>query len=208
MKLKSIAELTATGRDLLPAEIDLQGWNSDHPIFDKLVEQTQPKTVIEVGSWKGRSLAHFAKATEGLKSTLYALDTWQGGIDHVMSDKPQDDRKCDQFGSPRLYHQFLRNFTENPAADRIFPVQNTSLNGLRLLRKLDVKAELIYVDGSHEYEDVYADLCACLPLLATGGIIFGDDFRSFPGVFGAVIRFATEQGVQPEIEANNYWIIK
>lgn len=208
MKIKSVAELTAHHRNLLPEEIDLFGWNSDHPIFDQLVEQTKPKTIIEVGSWKGRSIAHFAKATEGLSSDLYALDTWQGGIDHVMSEKTQDDRKCDPLGSPRLYHQFLRNFVDSPSANRIFPVQNSSLNGLRILKKLGVTAKLIYVDGSHEYEDVYADLCMAVQLLEPGGIIFGDDFRGFLGVFGAVIRFCTEQGIQPEIVADNFWIIK
>lgn len=206
-KLKSIAELLEAGQDiLLPFRIDLQGWNSDDPVFDRLVEETQPTAIIEVGTWKGRSAKHLAEASN---ARVYCVDTWLGGIDHVMSEKPVDDLKRDLAGSPQLYHQFLRNFMdEQEIARRIFPVQNTSINGARLLAHVGVQAELIYIDGSHEYADVYADLVAYAQLLKPGGVMFGDDFRSFPGVFAATLRFAFESGRKVEEVAGNYWILR
>lgn len=219
--IKSVAELTAGGTGELPPSVDLQGWNSDHPVFDRLVEETKPAVVIEVGSWKGRSAKHFAVATAGRTemddvsgasvpspSRIYCVDTWLGGIDHMVSTLPQDDLRRDMHGSPRLYHQFLRNFADEPEfAKRVFPIQNTSLNGARLLAHAGITAGLIYIDGSHEYQDVYADLCAFVQLLAPGGVMFGDDFR-FPGVFSAVIRFAHESGLKVEEVANNFWILR
>lgn len=206
-KIKSIAELLETGQvAIMGFAVDLQGWNSDHPVFDRLVEETQPETIIEVGTWKGRSAKHLAEAS---KARIYCVDTWLGGIDHVMSEKPVDDLKCDLAGSPQLYHQFLRNFQEEPEiAARIHPIQNTSTNGARLLAHCNVQAELIYIDGSHEYADVYADLVAYAQLLKPGGVLFGDDFRSFPGVFAAVLRFAYESGRKVEEVAGNYWILR
>lgn len=191
----------------LNSEVDLQGWNSDHEIFYTLVAEVQPKTIIEVGTWKGRSAMHFAKATEALLTNIFCVDTWLGGVDHVLSSLPQDNRALDMFGSPRLYHQFLRNFSGTPHAERIFPIQNTSLNGARILKRYGVSAELIYIDGSHEYEDVYADLCAYELLLAPKGRMFGDDFRTFPGVFASVLRFAHERRLKLKEIDHNFWIL-
>lgn len=223
LKLKSIAELIASpeARVYLPKEPDLQGWNSDHPVFDQLCAETNAKDIIEVGTWKGRSAMHFCRATTAIalgekdeaeaqqEARIYCVDTWLGGIDHVLSELPVDDLQRDACGSPRLYHLFLRNFADVPDfAKRVFPIQNTSLNGARLLANAGISAELIYIDGSHEYQDVFADLCAYSQLLTEGGIIFGDDFRGFPGVFAAVLRFAHETDRKVEEVANNFWILR
>lgn len=206
----TVADLTrvCTLDDFDNIPIDLQGWNSDHPIFDQLVTEHQPKNLIEVGSWKGRSADHWARATRDLGTRIFCVDTWLGGVDHVLSSKPQDDRKLDRFGSPQLYRQFLRNFFGTASAERISPIQNTSLNAAKVLRHHGVMADLIYIDGSHEYGDVYADLCAYYPLLAAGGRIFGDDYRGFYGLHIAVHRFACERGLKVQEVDNNFWILR
>ena len=230
MKLRSIAEILAAQKNpevalsRLPENADRQGWHSDHPVFDRLVAETQPEAIIEVGTWKGCGAAHLAATSASVAhhdevsgvrvvspSRVYCVDTWLGGIDHVLSDKPVDNLFPDAFGSPRLYHQFIRNFADGAwaqLAPRIYPIQNTSLNGARLLSALGVRAGLIYIDGSHEYEDVYADLLAYSQLLTPGGVMFGDDFRGFPGVFTAVLRFAHETGRKLEEIDNNFWILR
>ncbi len=204
----SIAQLTAGASlaDFGDLAFDLQGWNSDHKIFDDLCAEHTPKHIIEVGTWKGRSAAHFAKAAP--MAEIYCVDTWLGGVDHALSSLPQDDRKLDRFGSPRLYEQFLRNFLDKPEATRLHPIRNTSGNAAKILRHYSVSADLIYIDGSHEYGDVYADLVAYHPLLAAGGRIFGDDFSTFYGLHIAVHRFACERGLRVQIVDNNFWVIR
>jgi predicted O-methyltransferase YrrM len=51
--------------------------------------------------------------------------------------------------------------------------------------KIVEPAQLIYIDGSHEYEDVKADCRNYWPLLQEGGVMFGDDF-DWPTVAQAV----------------------
>ncbi len=203
----SIAELTrgCDLRDFGNLDFDLQGWNSDHSIFDRLCAEIQPKVIVEVGTWKGRSAVHFAQAAPG--ANVICVDTWLGGVDHALSKLPQDDRKLDRFEIPRLYEQFLRNLFNRPEGDRIYPIRQTSVNAARILAHHGVNADLIYIDGSHEYEDAYADLGAYQPLLAAGGRMFGDDFRA-PGVFAAVVRFAHEQGKRIQEIDNNFWILR
>lgn len=223
IKIKSVSEILATpgATALLPQTVDLAGWNSDSPVFDRLVAETQPKTIIEVGTWKGRSALHLA--LEGSKvlgmdevsgvsvkmpAKVFCVDTWLGGIDHALSNLAQDSLMLDAAGSSRLYYQFLRNVQDSPKlAEYIFPIRNTSLNGARLLAAAGITAQLIYVDGSHEYLDAYADLCSFVQLLAPGGLMFGDDFR-MPGVFAAVLRFAHEYGYKIEEVENNFWILR
>lgn len=38
-----------------------------------------------------------------------------------------------------------------------------------------MKADMVYIDGDHEYEGVKADLEAFYPIVKEGGLIFGDD---------------------------------
>lgn len=201
----SVADLTKT-LDGLPPETDMQGWNSEHPIFKQLIDEIQPRRIVEVGTWKGASAIHMASLCE---AEIFCVDTWLGGIDHALSDKPVDQLPRDEHGAPRLYHQFLRNVASTPFAARIRPIQQTSLNAAKILHSAPMTEliDLIYVDGSHEYDDVYADLCAYHALLAPGGRIFGDDFRTFPGVFTAVIRYAHERGRQVREVAGNYWML-
>jgi predicted O-methyltransferase YrrM len=53
---------------------------------------------------------------------------------------------------------------------------------------------MIYVDASHEEEDVYQDLVSYWDLVRPGGVLFGDDW-TWDGVRLAVQRFADEQGI-------------
>lgn len=213
----TVSELTRdqTG---LPDAVDVHGWNSDHPYFAKLIAEVNPALIIEVGTWKGRSAINMAELSKGrmgmcevsgasvpMPPPIVCVDTWLGGIDHYLSKQPIDDRRLDAHGSPRLYELFLKNVAGTPHAGRIHPLRQTSNNAAKILAHQKIVADLIYIDGSHEYDDVYADLCAYVPLLSESGRIFGDDFRSFPGVFAAVVRFAHENGYGLHVEANNFW---
>lgn len=50
--------------------------------------------------------------------------------------------------------------------------------------------DLVFVDGDHTYNGVKADLNSWWPKIKSGGILCGDDWRSFEGVRAAVNEFA------------------
>jgi predicted O-methyltransferase YrrM len=53
-----------------------------------------------------------------------------------------------------------------------------AVKDIQLLKaaKLDIKADFIFIDGSHEENDVYFDLYYYYQLLKEGGYLWGDDW--------------------------------
>ena len=65
-------------------EHDLQGWGSDDAMFEQVIAKVLPKTIIEVGSWKGRSAVNIVNTClrHGLSPSLVCVDTWLGSIEN------------------------------------------------------------------------------------------------------------------------------
>lgn len=196
--------------ELLPQ--DLQGWNGDSQVFGNLIRTIKPKTVIEVGTWKGLSAINMGKHIQAsnLDSTIYCVDTWLGAIefwDWLASSAERN--LLLKNGYPQIYYQFLSNVVHTGLQDIILPFPNTSENGFRFFKSKNIKAELIYIDASHEEDDVYKDVKNYFQLLNDGGIMFGDDYnKSWPGVVNSVNRFANENGLTVEVHENNFWLIR
>jgi predicted O-methyltransferase YrrM len=70
----------------------------------------------------------------------------------------------------------------------------------------DVKADLIYIDGSHDEKDVYDDLSVYWDLLSPGGVVFGDDWP-WEQVSNAVKAFCADKGRAYQVHDIN-WLIQ
>ena len=194
---------------LLPE--DTSGWNGNSEVFVKLITEIKPKTIIEVGSWKGQSAINMGKTTKKLElnTIIHCVDTWLGAIEFWSDLKETEERNLLlRNGYPQIYYQFLSNVIHNGLQDTILPFPNTSENGFRYFRDIRMTADLIYIDASHEEEDVYKDVNNFFTLLNQGGIIFGDDYMSWVGVRTSIDRFVKEQNLTLEILENNFWVIK
>ncbi len=193
----------------LPA--DAQGWHSTNPIFAELIAETKAKVIIECGSWKGASAIHMARLAPEAK--LYCVDTWFGGLDHDLEQQEPTSFIERHHGYPCLYFLFLSNIKRAGVHERVVPVPQTSVTGARFLRAHRVKADLIYIDGSHEWDDPYHDMEEFWHLLRPGGIMFGDDM-DFPGVAVSYYRFLMELGLReripfkPCVTDKFFWIIR
>jgi predicted O-methyltransferase YrrM len=188
----------------------LTGWGGDAPILSRLVAELKPSIIIEVGSWKGQSTATMAESLikQGLKeqSIIIAVDTWLGSKEHWEVHEGREELEL-TFGYPTFYKRFLSNMKLRGYDASIIPLPLPSLIAARYLAGKAVKANLIYIDGSHDEKDVYEDLCAYWELLSQGGIIFGDDFQ-WPTVARAVKKFCAEKNVTFELEDINWSIQK
>jgi predicted O-methyltransferase YrrM len=191
--------------------LDLQGGPED-ALLPRLVEDLRPRLVIEVGTWKGATAVRLAALLrrQGADAALVCVDTWLGSVDQ-WEDEPAHGwniRPHLRHGYPALYYQFLANVLHTGCADLVVPVPNTSANAARWLARQGVAADLVYVDGSHEEDDVYRDLCDYWKLLRPGGVMVGDDWhaRRF-GVICAVNRFARERDLPVRV-AGQQWVLQ
>lgn len=197
--------------DLLPA--DMQGWNHDNPIFDRLIRETDPTNVVEVGSWKGMSAIRLYRAMQSIKLpvmgkdwTLWCVDTWLGSIEH-MDGEAFGGLYRTRYGHPDLYMRFLSNMQHAGCLEHLRTIPNTGVTGARWLKRRGVQAELVYVDASHETPDVFHDMEACWDILHPRGVMFGDDWPH-PPVSGDVQAFARRVGRPVEVVDGNYWVIR
>lgn len=75
----------------------------------------------------------------------------------------------------------------------------------------DDSIDILYVDGSHEYDEVKQDLLDYYPKVKHGGVIGGHDYnpKGFPGVVQAVDEFCEEFGLTIDYKfIDTSWIIK
>jgi len=191
--------------DLLP--LDLQGWNSNDDAFESLILKTKPSTIIEVGSWKGASAINMAQicSKHKVNAQIFCVDTWLGAVEFWTSLANTPDRNLLlKNGYPQIYYQFISNVVHTNTQDYIIPLPMTSVIACKVLEFHNIKADLIYIDGSHEYEDVLADINNYTKLLNSGGIIFGDGFG---GCWTGVTKAVEESfGSDFRVVNNNFWV--
>ena len=176
-----------------PFPEDLQGWNSDHPTFRRIVMASQPNLILDVGVWKGRSTIFLANLLResNLDGTVIAIDTFLGNAEHWNKDRDIYKSMRFRHGMPFLYWQFLSNIKHRSCEDYVVPLAQTSENAAKILHNFGIRANLIHIDAAHEYGAVLRDAHLYWDLLEPGGCLVGDDFHdTWPGVVQAATEFA------------------
>lgn len=193
----------------------LYGWNDENKIFDRLVEEIRPKYILEIGSWLGSSAIHMGNAVKrvGLDTKIVCVDTWLGSRDFIGKKFPGDRSKLVCNGMPNAYRYFLANIKREDLQDVVIPLPQTSSNALRFLSEEGIKFDMIYVDGSNQYEDIISDIDLSWNVLANEGVIFGDDYLNFsyPQINAAVNSFVYKNRIRDQFSVdsdNNFWSIK
>lgn len=191
---------------------DLQGWGSNDQIFAQILQAIAPAIVIEVGTWKGYSAFSMSEILkkQGKDFVIICVDTWLGGIEHIDDSMEINLNQYRKYGYPQLYYQFLANMMHLGCHESIVPFPNTSAIAARFLFKQKIQADVIYIDASHQEDDVYADLGNYWKILRSGGVMFGDDWNADAlgyGVICAVNRFVREKELNLQVQGNK-WIIQ
>lgn len=171
---------------------DDHGWFVNQESLLNLLKVKPAKIIIEVGSWLGASTRFIAEnSPKGAK--VYAVDTWRGSTDEQLH---MEDPRL-----PHLYQLFLSNVKHAHLTHKIIPVRMESLEAAKAL---NVKADLIYLDGAHGTAEVYADILAWYPHLVEEGIMCGDDWP-WPSVQLGVRLAAAELGKTVHGYGNFWW---
>lgn len=161
----------------------IQGWMSI-PELNWLYRMAQKyKTIVEVGCWKGKSTHALLTGAEKHGGTVTVVDHFKGaeGQEQFFKEVAYLD----------IYHIFMANVGHFP---NLKVLKMSSAEGAK---EID-KAEMVFIDAGHEYEDVAADLEAW-DSKATK-LLCGHDYQ-FPGVKKAV----KERYGVPTILCDSIW---
>jgi len=190
-----------TVQTLLP--FDGHGWYANAVWIEKLMRANKIQTVVEVGSWLGCSTRHIASLLPS-NGKLYAIDTWEGSVEHFEKDLGVVDKL------PTLFQQFLSNTIHAGLTDIIVPIRASSVDAVSVIRHFGNHFDLIYIDAAHDTESVYKDLVSYFPFVVDNeGILCGDDWW-WESVRIAVLRFAQEHEltVYAYYNDSNFWFLK
>lgn len=140
-------------------------WFNYSDIFKKVVECSEDGArFLEIGVWHGASAAFM-------------------GVEIVNSGKQITFHAIDSFAASKELDTHALVGVEEKATNNLKPL--TDLGVVKLIKgySLDVvknyedgSLDFIFIDGSHFYDDVKADIEAWLPKLKPNGIIGGHDY--------------------------------
>jgi predicted O-methyltransferase YrrM len=144
------------------------GWlteGQDRWLFETAYSMPSPANIVEIGSFKGRSTCFLASGCRGTQKRVFAIDTFDGN-------------DCD-FGYRSFFAEFSENVNRCGLSEYVRPVVGLSSEVAKTWSK---PIHLLFIDGSHRYEDVLCDFEGFFPHVVPEGIVaFHDVSDDWPG---------------------------
>jgi hypothetical protein len=184
---------------------NIQGWCNFYDLYNSIIDRIpQNFFFAEVGVWKGHSLAYFTVEciNKNKKGTIYAIDHWQGSAEHHNPSDPSYEPMLKD-NPDGLFEHFKNNI--KPIEKYVTVLRNTSEEASNII--VDQSLDAIFVDASHEYQDVLKDLSLWRPKVKSGGIFAGHDY-DWSSVRQAVHDFAQKNQLQVVPTSRACWILK
>jgi len=141
-----------------------EDWFTYPEVYQEMVKRfPSGSKFVEIGSWKGKSSAFMAVeiANSGKQIDFYCVDTFEGSVEH--QNNPE---------LPRLYNIFKDNM--KPVEDYYQDMRMSSMEAVKKFQ--DESLDFVFIDGSHEYEDIKDDIKSWLPKVKKGGVLAGHDY--------------------------------
>jgi SAM-dependent methyltransferase len=163
-----------------------EDWFTYPNLYKSMVEKFgDGSRFVEVGSWKGRSSVYMAVEiiNSGKKIKFDCVDTWEGSVEH---------KEYDVVTQGELFSIF--NDSIEPVKEYINPIRKRSLEAVEDYE--DESLDFVFIDASHEYEDVKLDIIKWLPKVKKGGVLAGHDYGVFEGVDRAVNEIFREDEIE------------
>lgn len=166
-------------------------------------------------------LTHYKPLSDLINKRRYKLiieiGTAYGGNANFMLDQSPDIERLICI-DPYEYYPAMPGFTCQEEYDTLFQFVQDRLSNwnkvqfIRLTSKAAFPelqpADLIFLDGSHEYEDVKWECENYSKLVNAGGVLSGHDYNIFEGVNKAVDEFARKAGKEVKQLPGNIWYIE
>jgi len=171
------------------AKNKIPGWMSDTDLLWLFATAKEMESIVEIGSWKGRSTHALLS---GCKGTVYA-------VDHFLGSKEEPGPHAEA-KTGDVHKEFLKNVGGFPNL-KVLKMDNAS--AVRQFE--DNFVDMVFIYGGHTYEEVLSDIIAWLPKAKK--IICGHD-RACPDVVKAVSGKFGDEWERNEGRKSDIWIKK
>lgn len=155
---------------------NIQHWFDYEDVFlDAIKNANHDDHFVEIGVWRGGSTAFMGVeiVNSGKKIKYDAIDCFSPTVDLGQE-------------SAEIYEETKNNLKPLTDLGVVNLIKAYSLDAVSNYE--DNSLSFVFIDGSHQYEDVKADLLAWLPKVKSGGILSGHDYTNVEhvGVYKAV----------------------
>lgn len=150
-----------------PLIASIEGWltpDQEKWLFDTAYALPDKATIVEIGSFKGRSTCCLASGCRRTRKRVFAIDGF-GAQDY--------------FGHHNFFAEFKRNMKRCRLSKYVKPAVGLSSE---IAKTWSQPINMLFIDGSHEYADVLADFEGFFPHVVPRGVVaFHDVCEDWPG---------------------------
>ena len=119
--------------------------------------------ILEIGSFKGRSTVCIAYGCLGTRKHVFTIDTFKGVYQDVKHRKDLATIFAEGF-----FDEWRANIERNNLSGYVTPLVGHSC---KIARIWAAPIHMLFIDGSHQFEDVMADFANFYPYVVPDGII-------------------------------------
>lgn len=157
-------------------------WTSEPEMAWLADKASRAQVVVEIGSYMGRTAKLFAVACPG---KVYCVDHFETA------------------GVQKVFEHFLQ--AEMRSGKVTLVAANSQDGANRLNGQLHGKVDMVFIDDGHRYEDVIRDISSWVPLMRSGGLICGHDYRVENGKLNEVARAVKDLLPQATVHMESIW---
>lgn len=134
------------------------GWCGHIPFVGWLIEEQQPKIIVELGTHSGNSYLAMCQSVleNNVGAKCYAVDTWLG------------DEHAGNYGDEIYQELFSYNEEQYAAFSNLMRMTFDEANSYFSDHSID----LLHIDGLHTYEAVKHDFDSWLPKMSDRGLFY------------------------------------
>ncbi len=172
----------------------IEGWMEERELEWLAEQASKHNTIVEIGSYLGRSTCALADNTEG---RVFAFDDWKGIREKSVTV---------EMDSKRLFNDFLSNMNGRVESGKVVPLITDHQDTYKIttqLKNFGAVPDMVFIDGCHKYESVHADIKFWLKQLNGKGLLCGHDIN-WEDVYKAVQTLVPEAQI---VDGTSLWCV-